>query len=127
MPKQMLYVSTTIDMSDWYGSYVKFVHLYVADMLKLYFLVQFSILCFDNAVVDMWLGFGTKMTWLELGKEFLLKICSLTAKNRDGNLPTCQKYHVLSQSRWLEMSCRVVKKCPNFVSINTARNVQMYC
>lgn len=38
-------------------------------MLHFYdFYVQISILCCDNAVLLLWLGFGTKTPWLGLGK-----------------------------------------------------------
>lgn len=49
-----------------YYVYYYYINYYVADMLKLY-----TVRCFTNAVVDVWLCLGAKKT-LWLGKDCIL-------------------------------------------------------
>lgn len=49
---------------------------------------RLSIACCDNAVFMLWLGVGTKFTWLRSGKGHVLpKIHALVTTNTAGNWP----------------------------------------
>lgn len=66
----------------------------------------------------VWIGFGTKTTWLGQGKEhvliFLKKYVSI-AKNTVGDvLTSCQKQHILASQTQLKIAFLMISICKFF-------------